>query len=51
MKSFFSNKNTWIAMGLGAIVLFIILYATGKQTLVAKPTTAALDTTVLPPAQ
>lgn len=39
MKEFFKSKNTWIAMAIGAVILFVILYATGKQTLISKPTT------------
>ena len=50
MKAFFSNKNTYIAMALGATLLFIILYATGKQSVIAKPTSVP-STTTLPPAQ
>lgn len=49
MKAFFSNKNTYIAMALGAVLLFAILYATGKQSVIAKP--VSTPTTTLPPAQ
>lgn len=48
MKAFFSNKSTYIAMALGAVVLFAILYATGKQSVIAKPVSTP---TALPPAQ